>query len=367
MSTREPSIRKAAVLIASLDADTADLLLGQLPQQSVDEVRREVLELGEPDADEQKRVIDEFFRIGPLMPEQEPPGLELDDAVLNRLAQPIDEYVPTVGSAVSQEEQPFAIPDRSSSIQSAFADQFPILDSRENKPPFSFLHDAEPEALVPLLEREHPQAIALVLAHLPAERAGHVLARLPASMQTDVIRRLVDLEETDPHVVRDVEQEVESWLNRRQSPRRRVAGMAAVSAILDASDGSARRQILNNLAAHNRPLAHKLTPPAPPPRRFSFAEVCELSWSALERVIRAADRRCVVLALAGADAEVVHDILEQLRDDEARWLSNRLSHLGPLRLSDIDRAQDDLAELAGQLYAEGRLPGLSDSHLTAVA
>jgi len=202
---------------------------------------------------------------------------------------------------------------------------------------------------------------------LPAEMAGHVLARLPANMQTDVIRRLVDLEETDPHVVRDVERAVELTLKRRQTPRRRVAGMETVSAILSASNNSARRQILNNLAVHNRPLAHKLTPPAPPPRRFTFTEVCELPWSVLERVIRAADRRCVVLALAGADAEVVQDILEQLRVDEARWLSQRLSQLGPLRLSEIDRAQDDLAELTGQLYADGRLPGLSDSHLTAVA
>jgi hypothetical protein len=63
----------------------------------------------------------------------------------------------------------------------------------------------------------------------------------------------------------------------------------------------------------------------------------------------------------------VQDILDQLRIDEARWLSQRLSQLGPLRLSEIDRAQDDLAELTGQLHADGRLPGLSDSHLTAVA
>src|SRR6185437_2498360 len=111
MSTREPSIRKAAVLIASLDADTADLLLGQMPEQTAEEVRREVLQLGELDPAEQKQVIDEFFRIGPMMPEQEPPGLELDDAMLNRLAQPIDEYVPTVSMETEQlAQRPFEFP-----------------------------------------------------------------------------------------------------------------------------------------------------------------------------------------------------------------------------------------------------------------
>ena len=219
-----------------------------MPEQTADEVRREVLELGELDAIEQKQVIDEFFRIGPMMPEQEPPGLELDDAMLNRLAQPIDEYVPTVSTPPEQlAERPFEFPVLDRPVQSAFDKPPAGEDSFDRKPPFHFLHDAEPEALVPLLEREHPQAIALVLAHLPAETAGHVLARLPANMQTDVIRRLVDLEETDPHVVRDVERAVELSLKRRQSPRRRVVGMEAVSAILSASDNSARRQILNNL------------------------------------------------------------------------------------------------------------------------
>src|SRR6476660_10143982 len=102
MSTRTPSIRKAAVLIASLDVDTADLLLGQMPEQAADEVRREMLELGELDAIEQKHVIDEFFRIGPMMPEQDPPGLDLGAATLDRLAQPIDEYVPTVSTPTEQ-------------------------------------------------------------------------------------------------------------------------------------------------------------------------------------------------------------------------------------------------------------------------
>src|SRR5262249_51855210 len=158
---------------------------------------------------------------------------------------------------------------------------------------------------------------------------GNVLARLPAATQTDVVRRLVDLEETDPQVLRDVERAVEASLVRRYPERRRTAGMAAVSAILKASDHTARRQILNNLATHDRPLAHKLTPPAPPPRQFTFAEVCELPMEALVRVVRAADRQTVVMALTGAQNDLVDDLLDQLDAHEADRIANRLSNLGP--------------------------------------
>jgi hypothetical protein len=87
-----PSIRKAAILVASLDVDSADLLLAQMTDEQADEVRRAVLELGEPDPSEQQAVLDEFFRIGPLTlaAAQEP---KLEDHLQAGLRQDIDEYI----------------------------------------------------------------------------------------------------------------------------------------------------------------------------------------------------------------------------------------------------------------------------------
>ncbi|HTQ40943.1 MAG TPA: FliG C-terminal domain-containing protein [Pirellulales bacterium] len=357
---QDPALHKAAVLLASLDADTADLLLSQMPEEQADAVRAELLGLDELDPREQQAVIDEFFRIGPMAPESSDinaPHQHLHSPEHSRrLPDSLDEYLSEHSPSLGHSE---SLSDSLSSLQ-------PTAHPAGERF-FDFLQDAEPETLVPVLEREHPQAIALVLAHLPHERAGHILARLPATLQTDVIRRLVDLEETDPHVLRDVERAVESGLRQRQPTRRRMAGMAAVSAILNASEGSARRQILNNLAAHDRPLAHKLTPPPSPPRDFTFEQVCDFPMEAFVRVVRAADRRCAVLALAGAPAEIVEPLLQELRPEEADSISHGLEQLGPLRIIDFDRAQAAIAELAGHLYAQGHLSGLEASHLTATA
>jgi flagellar motor switch protein FliG len=72
------------------------------------------------------------------------------------------------------------------------------------------------------------------------------------------------------------------------------------------------------------------------------------------------------LALAGTSAELVDELLECLDPHQADWFARRLTNLGPLRLTEIDRAQEDLAALAGQLLAEGRLEGYSSAHLIAV-
>ena len=94
--------------------------------------------------------------------------------------------------------------------------------------PFRFLQETEAEKLVRVLGSERPQTIALVLSHLSPVRAGAVLARLPENVQVDVIHRLVDLEETDPEILREVEEALRSRLSQQvrdaAPPRGRLAG-----------------------------------------------------------------------------------------------------------------------------------------------
>ena len=156
---REPSLRKAAVLIASLDADTADLLLAQMPKDQADMVRREIVDLDEVDPSEQQLVLDEFFRFGPHSSDV---GQAEIDTQLQLPLQPRDiEYRHVVSEA---------------------------LPTPRN-PPFNSLCTASLEAVVTVLDREHPQAVALVLAHLPPDRAGQVLrgCRLPRKLKWSVV------------------------------------------------------------------------------------------------------------------------------------------------------------------------------------
>src|SRR6478609_9657491 len=69
-------IRKAAILIASLDVQSAESLLGQMLPAQADAVRKAAAELGDLDIVEQNEVIDEFFRIGPLVPDKQASGIE---------------------------------------------------------------------------------------------------------------------------------------------------------------------------------------------------------------------------------------------------------------------------------------------------
>jgi flagellar motor switch protein FliG len=325
MKQRQTSLRKAAILVASLDARTADLLLEQMGAEQADQVRRAILHLGEVDPGEQNEVIDDFCRIGPLLPGQHPAGIELDGELARMLAVSAE---PAGHAAASSLTEPI-----------------------DERPPFRFLHETEFGAIMPYLRREHPQTIALVAANLPPERASTLLAQLPASLQVEVVRRLADLDETDPHVLQDVERGLQAWLTEHSSHRRRRAsGLATVAAILEAAPRGARRQIMTNLTRVDRPLAGKLQT-----NRYTFADLVQFDDSSLIAILRAADPELIVLALAGASVELVDRVSRRLPAEQSRALAKALAHLGPTRLADVEEAQQALADLATDLETEGRI------------
>ena len=113
----------------------------------------------------------------------------------------------------------------------------------DSPPPFDFLREAEDEKLASLLGSERPPTVALVLSHFPPERAGEVLSRLTPALQAEIVRRLIDLENTDPETLREVERALEArWSRQFADEQRRAAGPEAIAKILAACDPRSARE-----------------------------------------------------------------------------------------------------------------------------
>ncbi len=62
-----------------------------------------------------------------------------------------------------------------------------------------------------------------------------------------------------------------------------------------------------------------------------------------------------MLALVGAPAAWTERVLAFLAPSEAGAVRERLSRLGPIRLSDVEEARRRIAELAQRLAMQGRI------------
>jgi len=323
----DDGLRKAAILVAGLDRASADAMLEALGPELAPRVRRLVVELGRIDPKEQRRIIDEFFNSGSKTLKKASPGLPTDKTEIE-----LDEDPTQRPSTPRTGHPPLAPPTATATLAR----------------PFRFLHETETDNLTRVLAAERPQTIALVISHLPPERAGNVLARLQAALQVEVIQRLANLEEIDPEILREVEGALQLRLSQQVPMKRRhVAGMKAVAEILRAADARLKSQILDNLGTHDRSLAERLSPPP-----ISFADLLQLDDDHLGNVLRAAGPELTMTALVGAPPQLIDRVLHRLPAAEAQDVRRRLDHPGPIRLSDVEAARQEIAETAQRLSAK---------------
>ena len=343
-------LKKAAILLASLDDETADELVAQMEPEQAARVRRQMMSLGEIDPEVQRQVVAEFRRGEAPPRDPYPSGIELDSGLAERIARA--DAAPLYGHAPTAAEP------------------------AEEPPPFRFLHQAEADTLVDSLKQERPQTIALVVSHLTPLQAAEVVDRFPPALQAQVLRRLAELDETDPAVLREVERYLESWFSEHMRSReRRRAGLQALSAIISAAGRTSREQIVANLARHDSslaatlgydvpkepsvPAAKEIPPEATAPARkaqrsdLHFTDLMKLNDARLRDLVSAAEPEVLVLALAGASAAFVERVVSGQNASQARLLRRALKHLGPTRLSDVEEAQQALADLAAELRNVG--------------
>jgi flagellar motor switch protein FliG len=333
MGNYDAGVRKAAILVASLDAAAADVLFDRLDPARAELVRRAAAAIGEIDPEEQQRVIDEFCRIGPMIPKACTAGIELSSLSVSPLPMRAGE------EAVSTRRRPHPDP----------------LPARTGGWPgeatahFDFLGEADEAGLARLLAEERPATVALVLSHLPPEQGGEVLARLAPALQIEVVRRLVDAEDADPQTVCEVRRALESRLSEQlDADRRGAAAPESAAKILAACASPIRGRILDNLAAEDQPLAERLGRHA-----MGFDDLVRCDDSTLRGVLAAAGLEVVQAALLGAAPGVSARLLKCLPAKEAKTLRRKLAHPDPIRLSEVEDARRQIAALAQQLSYSG--------------
>jgi flagellar motor switch protein FliG len=352
MSNVDPNLRKAAVLLRSLDADTAAMMLGQLSAEEAAAIRGALRELGTVESEEQADVVAELR--GSRRAAGSPHSSDVELSLSSGLAH--GSYEPA-------------------GLQ--------VAGARSKR--FEFLESAPVHVLVTYLAREHAQTIAVVLSHLAPRRAAAVLAELPAKVQADTMERLSGIGETDPECVSVVERELENWFAKREGARtkggRRRDTMAA---ILAAADPEARGRIMNNVKARSAAAAkpgaakqvdrHKgpekstvihaklsrqtgmSTPRAERPLpRVAFDALINLDARTLGSVLRQVDANVLALALTGSHDELIDLICEQMPKRMGRTFRRELRRIGPTRLSDVEAAQRAVAQVAAKLLSERRV------------
>jgi flagellar motor switch protein FliG len=208
------------------------------------------------------------------------------------------------------------------------------------------------EMLVRFLSAEHPQVVALVLAHLEYSKAGEVLRGLPEEIQNDVVLRIARLENVDPNVILQVDKVLEEKIETTGVVRQtqKVGGIQSVAEILNQQSKSVERSILGFISENNPDMAEEIKQ-----LMFTFEDLGMLDDRAIQLILRELSREAMTLAFRSASESVKNKFFRNMSSEAADMLKEDMDAMGPVRLRDVEKAQQEMVKTVRRLDEEGTI------------
>jgi flagellar motor switch protein FliG len=217
--------------------------------------------------------------------------------------------------------------------------------------PFDYLRRTDPAHLLNFIQQEMPQTIALILAYLEPAKASVILQSLPHEVQSEVARRIAIMDRTSPEVLREVERVLEKKLSTLSSEDYTAAGgVSSVVEILNLVDRSSEKQIIEGLEEEDPELAEEIKK-----KMFVFEDIVMLDDRSIQKVMREVDTQELSKALKSVDSEVQDKIYRNMSKRAAQMLKEDMEFMGPVRLKDVEEAQQKIVSIIRHLEDTGEI------------
>ncbi|MFT5376318.1 MAG: flagellar motor switch protein FliG [Candidatus Latescibacterota bacterium] len=215
---------------------------------------------------------------------------------------------------------------------------------------FYMLKNVAPDQIAPFISHEHPQTIALILSQLEAPQASGILSNLPERLQADVAFRIATMENITPHVIKQIEESLESSLRDILGGNQDVGGPKVVADILNLTGSSVEKSVLDNMDAQDPEVAEAVRN-----LMFTFADISKLTDRELQTLMREVDQKDLVVALKSASDELKDKVLGNMSERVRTFITEEMEFLGPMRLSEVEEVQLRIVQQVRQLEEQGQI------------
>ncbi|PIE71479.1 MAG: flagellar motor switch protein FliG [Deltaproteobacteria bacterium] len=224
------------------------------------------------------------------------------------------------------------------------------IEDRNRAKPFIWSRDINVSAMAGYLESEHPQTIAMILAHLPGEVASEVMVMLPDEKKGDIASRIATLGQVPEDIVRDVDEALKAELSLAGTRGGKVGGLQVLVDILNGVDKATEDIIMEYVEADDSEMASDIRD-----MMFVFEDLSRVDDRAMREILKKVEGQQLTLALKTASEEMKQKILGNLSSRAAEMLMEDLEVMGPVKLSEVEEAHQEIVRAAKELEAEGAI------------
>ena len=316
-------VQKAAILFITLGPEVSSGILKKLPEAEIQKITYEIANITSVTSEQREGILNEFLQINKAR-----------------------EYIIEGGMDYARELLSKALgPHRANEILEK------VSEATQQYRPFSIARKADAHQLLNVITYEHPQTIALILCYLQPEKAAQVMAELPEGTQSEVAYRIATMSTTSPMVIKEIEKVLESKLSSVvRTEMTTLGGVETLVDILNQVDRTTERNITESLEREDAELADKVKS-----SMFVFEDIITLDDVAIQRILREVEAKELALALKGCSEEVAEVIYKNQSKRAAASLKEDMEFLGPVRLMDVEKAQQGIVAIIRRLDEAGEI------------
>ncbi len=317
-----PGKAKAAILLVFLGPETSRVILQSLSDQEIETLTIEIAKQRKISTEEKLSVLFEFEQMMMARKFYAEGGLEYAKLLLEK----------TVG------------PGKALEILARMGTSLQLQ-------PFEAARTADPSQLATLIQNEHPQLVAMIMAYLQPEKAAVVLQSMDHDSQIEIAKRLALMDRTSPEITREVENYLEEKLSSIiGQDLTTVGGIDTIISVLNSVDRATEKTIIETMEVQEPILADEIKK-----KMFVFEDVVLIDDRGLQRLFKEIDQKDLSLALKGVTDEVKEKFYKNMSKRAAEMLKEDMAYMGPVRMRDVDQAQQRIVKLVKKLESKGEI------------
>ena len=316
--------KKAAILLLALGEEGAAEVMKNLEEAEIQQVGYYMTRFNDISSEELDQVLEEFYR------------QSISDGGGGDLMASPDFVKNALNAALGAEKAKELTGSMNASDQDIGLDALQYMD---------------PVMISNYIRTEHPQPIALIISYLTnIDQAAGVLRTLPENLQADVVYRIASLDSIPPGVVNELNEVLSDEMKQAGSMVTKVGGVAPVAEILNSIDKASETRILSTIEESNPDLAEKIRE-----LMFTFEDLTLIDSKQMQTVLKDVDKADLAMALKTASDAVRELIMKSMSTRAAEMLNDDLENMGPVKVSDVESAQQKIIKIVKKLEEEGKL------------
>jgi len=200
------------------------------------------------------------------------------------------------------------------------------------------------------LKNEYPQTVTVVLSKVKSDHAARVLTHLPEAFAMEVVMRMLRMEAVQRDVLDDVERTLRTEFMTNLARTNRRDAHELVAEIFNNLDRNTEGRFMASLEERNRDSAERIKA-----LMFTFEDLGKLDPGGVQTLLRAVEKDKLGIALKGASEELRELFFSNMSERAGKMLREDMQAMGPVRLRDVDDAQQAMVQVAKDLAAKGEI------------